>query len=147
MTEDSPPDSQDVTALPPTQRSRVSNGSALFVDGAIDHRTRWARRFRDLISDHVSDMGGPAEVSVAEQSLVRRAATLEVELERMEGEFAKSDQPNLKALESYQTMANTLRRILTSLGLERRQKGAFTLQDYMRQQIQQGQQQPDGETR
>jgi hypothetical protein len=42
--------------LLPKQRSRISNGAALFVE--TDHRTAWARRFRDVLGDIVSDLGG-----------------------------------------------------------------------------------------
>jgi hypothetical protein len=104
----------------PEGRSRVSNGTTLFAE-RIDGRSLWARRFRDLLESHVMDMGGPAACSEAQCSLIRRVATLEVELERMEGQFAQ--QPaEADQLDLYQRMSNTLRRLVAALGLERRSK-------------------------
>jgi hypothetical protein len=37
-------------------RSAISNGSSLLAD--CDHRSAWMRRLKDLIADHVSDLGG-----------------------------------------------------------------------------------------
>jgi hypothetical protein len=68
------------------QRSRVTNGSALFVEG--DDRSAWARRYRDLIFAHTSDLGGAAAVSEAQAALIKRAATLQIELELLEGKLS-----------------------------------------------------------
>jgi hypothetical protein len=68
------------------QRSRVTNGSALFVEG--DDRSAWARRYRDLIFAHTADLGGSAAVSEAQAALIRRAATLQIELELLEGKLS-----------------------------------------------------------
>ena len=100
--------------------SRVSNGSALFVE-KIDGRTPWARRFRDLIELHLADLGGPDNVNEAQCALIRRIATLECECERLEGEFAKTDRiAGMKALDLYSRLSNTLRRLLDALHMERR---------------------------
>ena len=100
--------------------SRVSNGSALFVE-KIDGRTPWARRFRDLIELHLADLGGPDNVNEAQCALIRRIATLECECERLEGEFAKPDRvAGAKALDLYSRLSNTLRRLLDALHLDRR---------------------------
>jgi hypothetical protein len=69
------------TALrPPNNRSRITNGSSLLP--SIDGRCLWARRFRDLLSLHLSDLGGEDNCSEAEKALARRASCLIVELER-----------------------------------------------------------------
>jgi len=100
--------------------SRVSNGSALFVE-KIDGRSPWARRFRDLIELHLADLGGPDQVNEAQCALIRRIATLECELERLEGEFAKPDRiAGAKALDLYSRLSNTLRRLLDALNPERK---------------------------
>lgn len=101
-------------------RSRVTNGSEVLP--GVDGRSAWVRRLRDLINLHVSDLGGDANVSEAERSLVRRAATLTVELERMEAGFATAGEARASDLDLYQRTAGNLRRILESLGLERRQR-------------------------
>jgi hypothetical protein len=103
-----------------TLRSAVSNGSRLLPD--LDHRSGWARRLRDLISDHVSDLGGEDQVSSAEAVLVRRAAMLTLQLELMEQRWAANNdgEAGPKSLMMYQRGVNTLRRTLETLGLSRR---------------------------
>ncbi len=98
-------------------RSRITNGKVLV--GNVDQRTAWVRRCRDLIELHVADLGGPASISTAEANLIRRAAVLSVELERMEQRFATTDAA-ARELEGYQRAASSLRRLLESLGLKRR---------------------------
>ena len=66
-------------------RSRVTNGNRLLPE--VDGRTVWARRMRDLIQAHTADLGGDSEISEAERSLIRRAATLATELERLGGDL------------------------------------------------------------
>jgi hypothetical protein len=99
-------------------RSRVSNGSALLP--GVDGRSTWVRRLRDLIALHLSDLGGDDAVSEAERSIVRRVATLTVELERMESGFALAGEALPGQIDLYQRTANSLRRLLESIGLERR---------------------------
>jgi hypothetical protein len=77
---------------------------------------------RDLIQLHLADLAGEESVSEAEKSIVRRAATLTVELERMESIFAVAGEALPEQLELYQRTANSLRRLLESVGLERRAK-------------------------
>jgi hypothetical protein len=116
----------------PTARTRVTNGKELLP--GIDGRSLWARRFRDVLALHLSDLGGEANTSEAEKAIARRAACLIVELEQMEVRFATGDVGEGESfmnnlLDRYQRCANTLRRLLESLGLERRQKDA-TLIEY-----------------
>ena len=66
------------------QRSRITNGSALLP--GIDGRSAWVRRTKDIISSHVSDLGGVDNTSAAERSLIRRASVMTVELERLEAQ-------------------------------------------------------------
>ncbi len=108
----------DLGANPEFNRSAVTNGHALFVE-RVDGRSAWARRFRDLIELHILDLGGPGECSEAVCSLIRRIAALEVEAERMEGMFAQSP-ATADQLDLYQRLSNTLRRLVVSIGLERK---------------------------
>jgi hypothetical protein len=66
-------------------RAAVTTGSRLLEGG--DGRGPWARRMRDLIELHISDLGGIDAASEAERSIIRRAATLTIELERLEAKF------------------------------------------------------------
>jgi hypothetical protein len=106
------------TERQPTQRSRATNGKTLFAAGG-DQRGPWARRLRDIFSLHLSDLGGQEAVSEAERSLARRAAVLTVELERLEARFAV-DGGLPGDLDLYQRTAGNLRRLLESLGMQRR---------------------------
>lgn len=114
----------------PTHRSRITNGSELLP--GVDGRSIWARRVRDLIELHVRDLGGDSEVSAAELSLVRRAAVLTTELERMEAKFADAGASTITDLDAYQRASGNLRRILESLGLKRRPRNVTpSLQQYL----------------
>lgn len=104
----------------PTARSRITNGKQLLA-GDVDQRTEWHRRFRDLLSLFLSDLGGEANVSEAEKALVRRAAALEVELEQLESKFARGD-ASPKLLDLFGRLSGQQRRLLESLGLRRRAK-------------------------
>ncbi len=106
-------------ATPINNRSSVTTGRRLFVHA--DGRGPWARRFRDLVEMHTNDLGGADMISSSEASLIKRSATLVVELEILEGKFSQSDDgADEKALDLYQRMCNTLRRTLEALGLQRR---------------------------
>ena len=105
--------------LPAAQRSRVTNGSRLFAEGG-DMRSPWVRRFRDVQYLHLSDLGGSAAVSEAESNLVRRVATLTVQLEALEARFSADTDVDIATLDAYQRGTNTLRRLLETLGIKRR---------------------------
>jgi hypothetical protein len=102
------------------QRSRITNGSALLT--GVDGRSAWVRRCKDIIEAHLSDLGGEDNTSAAERSIVRRASVLTVELERLEKRFALAGEANPEQLDLYQRTAANLRRLLESVGLERRSK-------------------------
>jgi len=106
------------TLRKPQARSRVTNGKDLLA--GVDGRKIWARRMRDLIGLHTADLGGVDGMSAAEKSIVRRAATLTVELERLEGKFAEPGEASAADIDLYQRTANSLRRLLESVGLQRR---------------------------
>jgi hypothetical protein len=108
---------------PSKQRSRISNGHALLPDlPGLDGRSAWIRRCKDLINDHVADLGGLDNTSVAERSLVRRAAVITTELEMLEAKFAAAGKATADDLDLYQRSCGGLRRLLESIGLQRRAK-------------------------
>jgi hypothetical protein len=110
-------------------RSKVTNGRRTFVNG--DGRSPWARRWRDLIEAHARDISpnGVDHLSEAQRSLIKRAATIEIQLEAIEGNLSEGLQANLA---HYAQTAGHLKRILETLGIERRQKGALNLGDLRR---------------
>jgi len=113
-----PADVVQIAAAKPTHRSAVTNGSELLP--GIDGRSAWARRLRDVIANHVADLGGDQAISEAERSIVRRAATMTVELERLEARFATAGAAAAPDLDLYQRTAGNLRRLLESVGIGRR---------------------------
>lgn len=111
-------------------RSRVSNGTSTFLEG-VDGRSQLARRYRDILGDLVSDLGGPEHTSTAQLAIARRAATLCVWCERAEADMAGGEDIDVG---EYTTVSNAMRRLLCDLGLERRARDVTpSLTAYMAQ--------------
>jgi hypothetical protein len=101
-----------------TVRSKVTNGRRVFAVGG-DGRGAWTRRWKDIVELHVADAGGRDHMTEAMLSLCRRAATLEIQLEQLECCMSEGDDVDI---EIYGRIASHLRRILETLGLERKSK-------------------------
>jgi hypothetical protein len=130
--ETSSADRPTVDRVPSRQRSRVTNGSTLLP--GIDQRSAWVRRCKDVISSHLSDMGGEDNTSAAERSIIRRASVMTVELEQLEARFATAGEACASDLDLYQRTAANLRRLLEAVGLQRRAKDISpTLSDLLRE--------------
>jgi hypothetical protein len=65
---------------------------------------------------HEQDLSGGADLSEAQTSLIRRVATIEIELEQLEGKLSKGEAVDL---DGYTRAASHLRRILETLGIKR----------------------------
>ena len=116
-------------------RSKVTNGKVLIA--GVDQRSPWIRRCKDVIAAHFSDLGGEANTSAAERSLVRRCAVLTVELELLEAKFAMAGEAPSDDLDLYQRTAGNLRRLLEAVGLQRRPREVGpTLSDLLIEQQQ-----------
>jgi hypothetical protein len=102
----------------PKGRSRITNGRSLLRN--VDGRSFWCRRLRDLQALLVSDLGGDDAISSAEHAIIRRACVLQVECERREAKFAEAGEASDQQIEVYQRVSNSLRRLLESVGLQRR---------------------------
>lgn len=121
-----PASRSNVAKRPPTTRSRVGNGNALFPD--VDGRSAEMRRYKDVFGQLVSDMGG--DPSEAQTIIARRAATLAVWCEGREAAMARGESFDVG---EFTTATNALRRLLTDLGLERRAKNVTpTIAEYVR---------------
>jgi hypothetical protein len=111
-------------------QSKVTNGRRVFAVGG-DGRGAWTRRWKDIVELHVADAGGRDQMSEAMLSLCRRAATLEIQLEQLECRMSEGDDTDL---ETYGRIASHLRRILETLGVERKARpvndGSQALADY-----------------
>ncbi len=115
--------------LLPKQRSAVTNGHRLFVQG--DGNSPWTRRYKDLIHEHADDLGGADHLSQAQLSLIRRAATISVQLEAMEGLLSQGADADM---DLFGRLSGHLRRIFESLGIDRRKKDITPdLGDYIEQ--------------
>ena len=113
----------------PCLRSRVTNGRTLFVEA--DGRGPWGRRFRDILAEITNDLGGADLLSEGQRQLARRAATISIACERLEGEAAAGAEINL---ELYGRLTDRLGRALQRLGLERRARDVEpTLTEYLAQ--------------
>jgi hypothetical protein len=122
------PAAEALPAKPKRKSSAVSSGNRMFVQG--DSSSAWSRRYRDIVASHVSDLGERPALSEAEYSLVKRASTLELECEQMEGRLSMGLEIDL---DLFQRTSNSLRRLLESLGLKRVPRDVTpTLESYTR---------------
>jgi hypothetical protein len=112
----SPTDRRGSAAHSPlkTLRSKVTNGRSPFVEA--DGRGPWARRWRDVLSQIISDLGGPDLLSEAQRQLARRAATISIMCERLEGEAAQGVEIDLIV---YGMLTDRLGRVTGRLGIKR----------------------------
>jgi len=92
--ENSPTDRSGSVVQPSRLRSRVTNGKTPFVEA--DGRGPWARRWRDILAEIISDLGGhDGGLSEGQKQLARRCATIALACERMEGEAAAGKEIDL----------------------------------------------------
>jgi hypothetical protein len=91
-----------------------------------------------VLRRQLTDLGGEDNCSHAEQALAQRASCLIVELELLEGRFAKAGGAKNWELLEYGRATNTLARTLKLLGLKRRPKDVTALEplEYARQRVQ-----------
>ena len=81
---------------------------------ALDGRTRSVKRVKDFESQVSTDLGG--DLSASQAALVRRGAVLAAILDDSEARWAKDGSLDLP---DYLAAINALRRVLTTLGIER----------------------------
>ena len=99
----------------PTSRSRITNGTAI-LEGA-DGRSSIVRRYRDVYSSLIEDLGGEDRASEGQRQLARRAGALVVQAESIEAEIVRGEAIDA---DDYVRLVNALNRTLCNLGLERR---------------------------
>ena len=104
------------TAAPPQK----STGKVRLLSlDRLDGRTIACRRARELVSSLQADLGGTDRLSEGTKQLVRRAAVLGVFIENSEAAWLAGQEV---ALGDYLSAVNSQRRVLTTIGLERRQR-------------------------
>jgi hypothetical protein len=91
----------------------------------LDGRTGAAKRVRDLIRQLETDIPDP---SVMQRQLITRCALTSVMVEDVEARYLRGH-----AIDPliHVTLSNSLRRLLTTLGLERRMRDTQTLDTYL----------------
>jgi hypothetical protein len=109
-------------------RSAITSGRKLFPTG--NPNGAWSRRFADLVVGHMSDMGGADFLSDAQVSLIKRCASLECELERLDALMSNGE---LVDLDCYGRASSHLRRLFETLGVERKQRDVtpLTLEQFL----------------
>ena len=84
----------------------------------LDGRTLAAKNVRALIDAIESDLGGSDRLTAGEREIVRRAAISGAMLEHLETSWLLGNGLDVGA---YTALVNVQRRLLTTVGLERRQ--------------------------
>jgi hypothetical protein len=111
-------------------KSRVTNRSnELFVE-PVDKRSAAARRFKDVLTAIVSDLGGPDRLSEGQKQLCRRCALLAVEAEKLEARSISGEDIDV---DRFGMMTDRLGRALgTGSGYQRRSKFGFFVLSHAR---------------
>ncbi|MBB3234529.1 hypothetical protein [Phyllobacterium endophyticum] len=120
----------DTVRLPPIlpPKPRGPKASLLRID-QLDGRTTTARNVRALLNSITSDLGGHDALSEAQRILVQRAAVLSAVCEDFEMAYLSGQKADMQ---SYNATVNVLRRVLDTLGLERKAKDLVDLQTYIK---------------
>jgi hypothetical protein len=83
----------------------------------LDGRTQAAKLARQLISALEDDLGGADRLTTSEREIVRRAALISAMAEHLEAQWLLGKGLDVGA---YTALVNVQRRLLTTVGLERR---------------------------
>jgi hypothetical protein len=102
----------------PTGAKRPRHGRLLTLDD-LDRRTRAYQRATGLRDQLIEDLGGAAQVSIAQRELAERTAVTSAMLVDFEARWLSGEPIDVNA---YFTGQNAQRRNLQTLGLERRHK-------------------------
>ncbi|WP_303810173.1 hypothetical protein [Sandarakinorhabdus limnophila] len=108
-------DSRHIAGPQRQARTRLGNGTSPIAN--VDGRTHGGRRFRELAADLAHHLGGSP--TPPQQAIIQRAAALIIWCEGQETALANGADFDVAA---FTTAANSLRRLLADLGLDRRLK-------------------------
>lgn len=113
----------------PEARTRVTNGRQLFMEH-VDGRSAEARRFRDVLAQIASDLGGIDRLSEGQRQLARRCALISIECEKMERSAVAGEAIDLEA---FGQLTDRLGRAFGRLGLKRVARDVTpNLKDYLK---------------
>jgi hypothetical protein len=113
----------------PMQPGSITGKARMLTLDDLDGRTLAARRARMLVEDIESDLGGPKNISAAMRELVVRAAVLGALLQDGEARLLAGEKVDFA---QHLAAINSQRRVLTTLGLDRRTRDVTpNLGDYL----------------
>jgi hypothetical protein len=115
-------------------RSRVTNGTQVLP--GTNGNTIWGRRYRDIVAAIAADLGGADTLSEAHAQMVRRYASLSVQLEFLEARLVAGEEIDD---EKYARLTSSLVRVSARIGMKRIRPSkdvtprptAATLSDYI----------------
>jgi hypothetical protein len=108
-------------------RSKVTNHTNLLPD--LDGRSALARRFRDLVSAYIADMGGIDNCSEVKIGLLRRLAAASVLAEAIEAKAMNGVDIDLS---EFCNLASTTVRLSSRVGIERKPRDVTpSLHEYL----------------
>ena len=111
-----PMESSALATRKPTARSKITNGAVLFSSDLIDGRSAMSRRFRDILSAIIGDLGGSDRLSEAQRQLARRVALMSIQCEAMEEKLIAGQSIDL---DLYGTLSDRIGRACSRLGIRR----------------------------
>lgn len=109
----------------------MSNGSRLLA--GIDGRSATARRYRDLVRDYATELGGDDLLTEPMRAMVRQAAAVTVEAEKMQSAIVRGEAVDT---EQMVRVTNTLARLMNVLKAKAKATKAgrrTDLSEYLRQ--------------
>ncbi len=98
--------------------TKFGNGKTALA-GEHDGRSLYARRMREVVGELIADKGGYANTSAAERTIIRLAATLQLQCEALELRFATDPTVGERTVDLYSRTAGNLGRLLERLGIRR----------------------------
>ncbi|MBC6714698.1 hypothetical protein H9Q09_00670 [Aurantimonas sp. DM33-3] len=94
-------------------RAAVSNGTRLL--SGVDGRSASARRFRDLVRSLSDELGGEASLTEPQRAMVRHAAGVMIQAERMQSAIVRGETIDAEQLVR---LSNTLARMMKDIGVK-----------------------------
>lgn len=106
------------STVPKRKLSAVSSGRRLFTERAISTLDNaHSRRWHDVYTQCIDDLGGDDAISEAVRSLIRRIATFQCVLEQREAEYVKTGKQSREQTAEYQSLARSHAVMLKRIGL------------------------------
>ena len=109
--------SVDAAEIEPRSEPPAAPKVRLLTLDSLDGRTASARLVRDLVATFASDLGGEDHLTEGVRQLVQRAAVLGAMIEDNEARWITGDKFDVP---EYLAAINAQRRVLATIGLERR---------------------------